>query len=112
MSASTPKTCIVLCPVLHPKLHLGDVVPARSVVLVRHGRGSLSVICPRVPDLHPIHATTPLCAVRQGINSSNRRMRTRLSGGVGGEEGRLSPLSRLCAGPYLMRGSIRSAVTS
>jgi len=32
--------------------------------------------------------------VRQGINSSNRRMRTRLSGGVGGEERRLSPLSR------------------
>ena len=36
-------------------------------------------------------------AIHTSLNPPNRRMRTRTYGGEGGEDRRLSPLSRLCA---------------
>jgi hypothetical protein len=51
------------------------MVAARGVVLVRHGSGSLSVICPSLADFTPIRATTPytgnlfVIALRQQFNA-------------------------------------------
>src|SRR5690348_5281264 len=61
----------------------------------------------------PLWRTTNRTSGPRGLNSLNRRMRTRLYGGVAGEDGQPSPLCRFLTGrqcdPFRTRTARRAA---
>src|ERR1700675_1497307 len=76
---------------------MGGTAPANQLGLSFAGSEDGEAETETCRAAKPLWRTTTRTSGPQGLNSLNRRMRTRLHGGVGGASRRLLPLSRLCA---------------
>src|SRR5882672_3470799 len=74
---------------------MGDTAPANQLRLSFTGSEDGEAETETCRAAKPLWRTTHRISGPQGLNSVNRRMRTRLSSGVGGASRRLLPLSRL-----------------